>query len=84
MLRIFYENRDGIVNVEVRGDEKKLYADSLKKGRGLNEISCKLMGAKQILIEFEGRVSPDIFGISIESSKGVIVDNIPQTGKCRS
>lgn len=80
LLRIFYGNREGVVNIEVTGDEKKLFADTLRRGGGINEISCKLMGAKQILIEFEGRVSPDILGISIESNNGVIVDNIPQRG----
>ena len=35
---------------------------------------------KNILIEFEGRVSPDIYGLSIESDTGIIVDNIPQRG----
>ena len=36
--------------------------------------------AKDIVIEFEGRESPDIYGISLESKTGVIVDNIPQRG----
>ena len=43
-------------------------------------LRCPLKGAKDIIIEFEGRVSPDIYGISIESENGVVVDNIPQRG----
>jgi len=79
-LRIFYGNREGAVNVIVKSDDYQVFADSLKRAKGVNEISCSLNGSKDILIEFSGKVSPDIYGISIESSKGLIVDNIPQRG----
>jgi D-alanyl-lipoteichoic acid acyltransferase DltB (MBOAT superfamily) len=80
ILRIFYENRDGEVRVKVKGDGEKLFADTLRISNGFNEIRCQLFSARQIEIEFEGRVSPDIYGISIESEKGVVADNIPQRG----
>jgi alginate O-acetyltransferase complex protein AlgI len=79
-LRILYGNREGMVNVVVTADDYQVLADSLKKEGGVNEISCRLNGCKDILIEFSGKVSPDIYGISIESNKGLIVDNIPQRG----
>ncbi len=79
-LRIFYGNTPGEVNIKVSGDNELLLADSLKRGEGYNEILCRLGGRKDITIEFSGRVSPDIYGISIESEKGVVVDNIPQRG----
>ena len=80
ILRVFYGNTESIVNVVVKSGNKELFADTLKRGSGFNEIKCSIKGAKDILIEFEGNVSPDIYGISIESEKGVIVDNIPQRG----
>lgn len=80
ILRIFYENREGAVYVVVREADNELFAGNLIRGSGVNEISCKLKGAREITIEFTGFVSPDIYGISIESEKGVIVDNIPQRG----
>src|ERR1035437_6664791 len=79
-LRIFYGNTPGKVNISVKGDDDLLYADSLKRGEGYNVINCRLYGKKDITIEFSGRVSPDIYGLSIESDSGVIVDNIPQRG----
>ena len=79
-LRIFYGNTPGKVNIRVKGDDELLLADSLKKGKGYNEINCHLSHRKDITIEFSGRVSPDIYGISIESESGVVVDNIPQRG----
>jgi D-alanyl-lipoteichoic acid acyltransferase DltB (MBOAT superfamily) len=79
-LRIFYSSREGSVNVVVKAGDNQVFADSLKKESGLNEINCRLNGSKDVLIEFTGKVSPDIYGISIESSRGLIVDNIPQRG----
>lgn len=79
-LRIFYRNNEGKVDVSVFAADKKLYGDSLRRGNIINEISCKLDHASEIRIEFSGNVSPDIYGMSIESSKGLIVDNIPQRG----
>ena len=79
-LRIFYGNTPGAVSVSVKGDDDLLYTDSLKRGEGYNEISCHLNGKKDISIEFSGKVSPDIYGLSIESDSGVVVDNIPQRG----
>ncbi len=79
-LRIFYGNTNGAVNIAVKADDNELLSDSLKRGSGYNEIRCRLGDATDIVIEFEGKVSPDIYGISIESDKGVIVDNIPQRG----
>src|SRR5450759_3621864 len=79
-LRIFYGNTQGTVNIVVRADGKELFTDTLMRGGGYNEVKCPLIGARDILIEFEGKVSPDIYGISIESENGVIVDNIPQRG----
>jgi D-alanyl-lipoteichoic acid acyltransferase DltB (MBOAT superfamily) len=80
ILRIFYGNTKGIVKITVKGDGDEIFADTLKKGNDYNEINCHLNRKKDIVIEFEGRVSPDIYGISIESENGIIVDNIPQRG----
>jgi alginate O-acetyltransferase complex protein AlgI len=80
ILRVFYGNTEDIVNVSVKADDREVFADTLKKGKGFNELSCQLGSAKEIVVEFEGKVSPDIYGISIESKNGVIVDNIPQRG----
>lgn len=80
MLRIFYgENRD-TVSLKIKVYGHYIFAGDLLQGKGVKEISYRINNAKDIVIEFEGRVSPDIYGISIESRKGVIVDNIPQRG----
>jgi D-alanyl-lipoteichoic acid acyltransferase DltB (MBOAT superfamily)/lysophospholipase L1-like esterase len=80
ILRIFYGRTEGTVNVVVKADDNELFADTLKRGPDFNEIRCSLNRKKDIEIEFEGKVSPDIYGISIESETGVVVDNISQRG----
>jgi D-alanyl-lipoteichoic acid acyltransferase DltB (MBOAT superfamily) len=80
ILRIFYSNSDGNTRISVKADRIPVLEQLLNQGHDLQEIKCELFGAKDVLIEFEGRSSPDIYGISIESSEGVIVDNIPRRG----
>jgi alginate O-acetyltransferase complex protein AlgI len=80
ILRLFYSNTEDIVKISVKVNDNVVFADTLKRGKGFNEFTCSLNGAKEILIEFEGKVSPDVYGISIESENGVTVDNIPQRG----
>ena len=79
-LRIFYGNTTGAVTVTVKADDNEVFSDTLIRGKGLKEITCSLGNASDVLIEFEGKVSPDIYGISIESPRGLIIDNIPQRG----
>jgi len=80
LLRVFYGNTDGIVTIVIKTDNIEVLSDTLKRGKGVNEIGCPLNKAREILIEFTGKVSPDIYGISIESKDGIILDNIPQRG----
>ncbi len=80
ILRIFYGNTYGKVSILVKGDGNILFSDTLKRGGGFNELSCNLKRTRDVIIEFTGRVSPDIYGLSIESRKGLIIDNIPQRG----
>ena len=80
LLRLFYNSREGIVRFTVKADGEYIFSDTLSLRDEVNEISCRLNGARNILLEFSGSVSPDIYGISIESETGVIVDNIPQRG----
>jgi D-alanyl-lipoteichoic acid acyltransferase DltB (MBOAT superfamily) len=79
-LRLFYKNTQDVVNIKVSDGVKQLFRDTLSVGKGIRELEIKLYKSKDIRIEFEGYVSPDIYGISIESEKGVVVDNIPQRG----
>jgi alginate O-acetyltransferase complex protein AlgI len=80
VLRIFYGQAGTRVKILIKGDNRNLFADTLKRGIGFNETRCRISGTKNIDIEFDGMSSPDIYGISIESETGIVVDNIPQRG----
>ena len=79
-LRIFYGNTPENVSLRVKSGENLIYQGNLRHGAGIQEGSWPLASAKDISIEFEGRESPDIYGISLDSRTGIIVDNIPQRG----
>ncbi len=79
-LRIFYSNPGGPVLITVRPDLHPALTDTLKVAEYVKEFVCPLYRAKNILIEFSGKSSPDIYAMSIESREGIIVDNIPQRG----
>jgi alginate O-acetyltransferase complex protein AlgI len=79
-LRILYKNTQDNVKIEIRGRTMPVTIDTLKRSAGIKEFICPLYNSKDILIDFLGKTSPDIYGISIESETGVIVDNIPQRG----
>ncbi len=80
LLRIFYRNSLDAVNIQVRSDGFPPEEHTLEISPDINEFKCSLYNSKNIIIEFSGRTSPDIYGISIESETGIIVDNIPQRG----
>ncbi len=79
-LRIFYRNTGGDVKIEIRGRNIPPFTDTLKTGKEIQEFICPLYDSRDVIIDFTGRTSPDIYGISIESKTGIIVDNIPQRG----
>ncbi|HLN55615.1 MAG TPA: MBOAT family O-acyltransferase [Bacteroidales bacterium] len=79
-LRIFYRNIEGTVSFRVLGDDKLIIEDTLARTGRVSEFICRLNDPEEVTVEFTGRTSPDIYGISIESQTGVIVDNMPQRG----
>ncbi len=80
MLRIFYSLPEGNVRLTVKKNNDPLYSGILPVGPGVREMKYEVSGSKDLELEFEGKTSPDIYGISIEGNKGIIVDNIPQRG----
>ena len=79
-IRLFYGNLNDTVIIMVSTDNGIVKTDTLKTGIGPLEFNSYLNGSSEVTIEFNGKASPDIYGISIESDNGVIVDNIPQRG----
>ena len=79
-LRILYGHSPEGARIRVFGDNILLFTDTLRTVKGVNETEYYLGGPREVRIEFSGKASPDIYGISIESKTGLIVDNLPQRG----
>ncbi|HLN21534.1 MAG TPA: MBOAT family O-acyltransferase [Bacteroidales bacterium] len=79
-MRLFYRNPDGEVTLKVAAGGKEIVNRILTKSGEINELKCSLGNTHDVTIEFSGFVSPEVLGISIESDKGLVVDNLPQRG----
>jgi len=79
-LRVFYGNNTDTTIVNVFSGGVMLSSAMLKTGPGPEEYKLPLHGMQEVTIVFRGRVSPDIYALSLESGNGVIVDNIPVRG----
>jgi len=79
-LRIFYRNKLDDVRIDVKAGNNPVITDTLRISDRITEFICPLFNSRNVLIDFSGKTSPDIYGISIESKTGLIVDNIPQRG----
>lgn len=80
VLRIFYSLPGGNVSLTIKNNDDPVYSGTLPVGPGVSEMNYSISGFKDIGLEFEGKTSPDFYGISIEGRTGIIVDNIPQRG----
>jgi D-alanyl-lipoteichoic acid acyltransferase DltB (MBOAT superfamily) len=79
-LRLLYRNSEGRVSIRISAGGKDILSDTLGRGDKTQQLICDLKNSNDVRITFSGKASPDIFGISIESDTGVVVDNIPQRG----
>jgi len=79
-LRLFYSDSPPGTFLKISSEGGMHWNDSLRSGRKLRELKVTSGFEGEILLEFKGYGSPDIFGISIESDTGIIVDNIPLRG----
>jgi len=79
-LRIFYGNNYDTVLVGIKSGSSLVDIAMLQMGEGPMEYSVPLPSVSEVTVEFTGRNSPDIYALSLESSTGVIVDNVPVRG----
>jgi len=79
-LRIFYGNNYDTVLAGIRSGSSLVDFAMLQMGAGPMEYSVPLPSVSEVTIEFTGRNSPDIYALSLESDRGIIVDNVPVRG----
>lgn len=79
-VRLFYGSMNDSLFVKVSAARAILSEDTLFPVEGIAEYSVPISSRGEITIDLAGRSGPDIFGFSIESDSGIIVDNIPGRG----
>ncbi len=79
-LRIFYGNNHDTVLVGIKSSSSLVDFAMMQMGEGPMEYSVPLPSVSEVTVEFTGRNSPDIYALSLESTTGVIVDNVPVRG----
>ncbi len=80
-VRLFYGYNRLPVRVEINVSGKTERIDTLPVNRSFRIFSTEITGKyNHLLIRFRGADSPDLYAISLESNRGVMVDNIPLRG----
>lgn len=80
-LRLFYGFNSKPFMIELKSKEKTLDAEIIPSTNKLNSLTLDIASSlNSFEIKFKGEDSPMIFGISLESEKGVNIDNIPIRG----
>ncbi len=80
-LKMFYGFNRSEVNVKVFLDDVLFADDNLPANKTLKVKRWKLdKTPNKIMIIMEGFDSPDLYGLSLESSAGVVLDNISMRG----
>jgi D-alanyl-lipoteichoic acid acyltransferase DltB (MBOAT superfamily) len=79
-LRLFYGNLNGVCDITIYSSDYKIASDTLKTGEGPFEFAVSFNAVTDLKMRFSGTSSPDVYGFSIESDSGIIVDNIPHRG----
>lgn len=80
-LRLFYGNNHKGCAIKIYVDGSMILSDSLKLNTEFEVLSCNFSHTpSSIVIKFFAKESPDFYGISLEKSNGIAVDNIPLRG----
>lgn len=79
-LRLFYSNLSDSLLVSIYNGRALIETRWLPPVDNLSEASFQLPSPKSVDIRFRGNGSPDIYGFSIESNTGLILDNISLRG----
>ncbi|TNF44151.1 MAG: hypothetical protein EP310_03595, partial [Bacteroidetes bacterium] len=80
-LKLFYGNARSPVNLQVLVNGEVVFSDVLKEGVDYEVVTCSLPDSTDnVVLKFSGYDSPDIYGIDLSDTAGVIVDNIALRG----
>jgi lysophospholipase L1-like esterase len=80
-MRLFYGNAKSPVDVRLYVNGELVFSGILKPDLDYGVLSCNLPDSTDnVVLKFSGYDSPDIYGIELADTTGVIVDNIALRG----
>lgn len=80
-LKLFYGNAKSPVNFQVLVNDEMVFSDVLKENVNYAVVTCDLPDSTDnVVLKFSGYDSPDIYGVDLSDTAGVIVDNIALRG----
>lgn len=81
VCKILYGNYNHPVSLQIKSDGSIVKTDTLDIVTGeYNYKSYKLRSSDQLELTFKGALSPVLYGIALDGSSGVSMDNIPLRG----
>ena len=81
LVRLLSGNNKAAVQLKVFADEQEIESTTLEPVSGYRTSMWSFKSSpSHVRFIFEGKDSPDIAGLLLDNSSGVIIDNIPQRG----
>lgn len=81
VAKLYYGNLHSKVSLEVRDkDDAIVLTDTLSPVEGISSVHLAESYMDEFTVKLKGYDSPDVYGVSLESSNGIVVDNLPLRG----
>lgn len=81
IMNIYYGNCTSPTTITVYENDTQIRKESLKADGKYHNYQVSFTNTPQkIKVELSSRISPDFYGVSLESEKGIRMDNIPTRG----
>lgn len=80
-MRLFYGNSKSEVDLNLLVNDDTVFTETLKPDIDYGVVSCYLPDSTDnVVLKFSGWDSPDIYGIELDDTTGIVVDNIALRG----
>lgn len=81
VMKVFLSNSHANINYTITADGVQVKAGVIPPNTPYQSLNVNFTSTpEEIVLSFKGKDSPDIYGISLEGSNGVVMDNIPLRG----
>ena len=80
IFKLFYNNADKSSTVQIIFDNGTIKKLNLESGNDIQELILDVKDSKKIELQFLNGKKPYFYGVSLESSKGIYIDNFSMRG----